>query len=69
MKMQSEFVVCVKCGKRLISKRQDGLWYFCFGKSMDGNTPVEMYIFGSIRIKCIRKSCGHWNDLSHFPGV
>lgn len=67
--MTSVFVNCTKCGKKLIEKRQDGLWHFCFGKpsSEEKNMPVEMYIFGSIRIKCLRKSCNEWNNLSHFP--
>lgn len=60
---------CEKCGKRLIEKRKDGQWYFAFGKSNEvpNVVPVEMYIVGSIRIKCLRKSCGHWNTLNPFP--
>lgn len=63
------FVNCEKCGKRLIEKKKDGLWYFCFGKSVvsEGEIPVEIYMYGVIKIKCLRKSCHEWNTLSHFP--
>jgi hypothetical protein len=65
------FVNCTKCGKRLIERRSDGLWIFRFGKHVEGSDdmPVEMYIFGSIRLKCLRKTCNHWNNLATFPEV
>jgi hypothetical protein len=58
------FVNCDKCGKRLI-ERKNNIWHFAFGKSIDGPPPVELFIIGTVKIKCIRKSCGHWNVL--FP--
>ena len=30
-------------------------------------TPVIIYIHGSLRIKCFRKKCNHWNELNYFP--
>lgn len=67
--MTTTFVKCEKCGKRLIEKKENGLWYYSFGKSADeACSPVEIYIYGSIKIKCTRKSCRHWNVLTKFPG-
>lgn len=65
------FVLCEKCKKRLIERKQNGLWYFCFGKAESGGEkiPVEMYIHGSIKLKCLRRNCGHWNVLNYFPQV
>jgi hypothetical protein len=70
MRKDTGFVDCIKCGKHLIEKNPNGLWYFCFGKTPgELIAPVEMYIFGSIKIKCMRKSCNHWNTLTNFPDV
>lgn len=61
------FVSCEKCGKRLIERKSDGMWVFAFGKTSKPNqSAVEMFIYGCIKLKCIRKSCGHWNLLNHF---
>jgi hypothetical protein len=70
MKNVDTFVNCEKCGKRLIERKKNGVWHFAFGKSDDiHGSPVELFIFGSIKIKCIRKSCSHWNVLDCFPEV
>jgi hypothetical protein len=68
MTQPSTFINCEKCKKRLIEQKPDGMWYYSFGKSV-GETyaPVEIYIYGSIKIKCSRKSCHHWNELTKFP--
>lgn len=65
------FVFCEKCGKRLIERLPNGLWKFLFGKKPNeaGKPPVEMYIMGSIRIKCLRRRCGHYNTLHYLPNV
>lgn len=65
------FVTCPKCGKKLIERKKNGLWHFIFGKSTDGGNyvPVEMFIQGNLRIKCLRRSCGHWITLNYFPPV
>ena len=61
-----QFVNCEICGKRLIEKRQN-IWYFSFGKSvLKPSAPVEIYIFGTIKIKCLRKNCNHWNVFNCF---
>lgn len=61
------FFLCEKCGKRLIQRRNDGLWVFMFGKREGEPPPVYMEIYGSIRMKCLRRSCSHVNVLSYFP--
>ena len=70
---KSKFFVCEKCGKKLIERKENGLWHFVFGKYRDaeGNTtgraPVEMFIFGSVKIKCLKRGCDHFNVLNFFP--
>ncbi len=66
------FVYCEKCGKKLIERKSGGLWHFVFGKSsseddVERRAPVEMFIHGSLRMRCLRRSCGHWNKLDFFP--
>lgn len=78
------FMKCEKCGKNLIERLPNGLLRFCFGKpSPDDKTcvspadyivPVEIMIHGSIKMKCLRKSCrlrdpDHWNIMNFFPSV
>ena len=68
---KENFVVCEKCGKRLIGRLSNGLWHFRFGRNSedekDISSPVDIYIYGSIKIQCIRRSCKHWNILNYFP--
>lgn len=65
--MTEKYLVCEKCGKRLLEKHTDGMLTFCFGKNENTSiAPVEMNVYGSIEIKCIRKSCNHWNVFNHF---
>ena len=78
------FVECELCGKRLIERLPNGLWSFLFGRPLpeDRNNPtpiekiapVHMLIHGSIKIRCLRKSCrlknpDHWNVLNFFPNI
>jgi len=66
------FISCPDCGKRLIERKNNGLWHFIFGKpGGNGNTfiPVEMFIQGNLKIKCLRRSCGKWLVLNYFPTV
>ena len=69
----SKFFRCEMCGKRLIERKENGLWYFLFGKQRDkkgnilGRAPVEIYIYGSVKIRCLRRGCNHWNILNFFP--
>jgi len=67
--MDKNFVHCEKCRKKLIERMPNGLWKFVFGKKseLSNSPPVVMMIHGSLRMKCIRRSCGHWNVLNYFP--
>lgn len=60
---------CEKCGKKLIERLPNGLFRFMFGKRDKENerVPVDMYIYGSIKMKCIKGSCGYWNVIHFFP--
>jgi len=66
---KKSFVCCEKCGKRLIERLPNGLFRFEFGRDLDrpGEPPVEIEIYGSIRIKCLRRTCGHINIIDFFP--
>jgi len=76
------FIQCELCGKRLIERLPNGLWSFSFGRPApeDRNNPTEiekiapvrLLVHGSIKIRCLRKSCrlkhpDHWNVLNFFP--
>jgi hypothetical protein len=76
------FIRCELCGKILIERMPNGLWSFSFGRPAPENyenptpiekiAPVRMLIHGSVKIKCLRKSCrlrnpDHWNVLNFFP--
>jgi len=63
------FFHCSKCKKRLIERLPNGLWRFMFGKKpeKDGRPPVDIFIHGSIKIRCIKRSCGHWNIFNFTP--
>lgn len=68
-----KFYYCEKCGKRLIGRQSNGIWHFVFGKkkTRDGKLldycPVEMFIHGSVQMRCIDRDCGHMNTLNYFP--
>jgi hypothetical protein len=70
---EKSFMICEKCGKRIIERQPNGLFHFMFGRKKDkeGNLlsflPVEIYIHGSIRIRCLSRTCGHWNVFNYFP--
>jgi len=64
--------VCTLCGKKLIERKRSGIWHFAFGRDSDHpeRTPVEMKIFGSLKMRCIRRTCrdkhpDHWNIFEH----
>jgi len=65
---KKHFISCEKCGKRLIERRANGMFKFVFGGRNDP-PPVEMYIVGSVKMRCLRKSCNHWNEISFFPNM
>ena len=67
------YYVCEKCGKKLIHRGENGLWHFSYGKKKDddgkliGTPSVEMFVYGSIKMRCIDRDCEHWNTLDFFP--
>jgi len=80
------FLVCSKCKKKILKRRRNGLFSFAFGRWAGGDKAVvddieiflgptvQVEIFGSLKIKCIRKSCrekypDHWNIFNFFPEV
>jgi len=69
------FINCKFCGKRLIQRKQNGIFKFVFGarKTKDGESlespPVDIEIHGSIKMKCPRKTCGQYNILNYFPNT
>jgi len=80
--MRKNFYRCEKCSKKLIERLPNGIWKFAFGRQRkevdEFGEPVpfdkELYepavillIRGSIKMKCLRKTCNHDNILPHFP--
>jgi ribosomal protein L37AE/L43A len=68
-----KFFRCEACGKTIVQRKENGLWYFSFGKMKNeegkfvSESPVEIFVYGSIRIKCWRKECFHWNTFNFYP--
>ena len=67
--MERNFILCEKCGKKLIERQPNGLYHFVFGRNLSdpGNPPVDLLIHGNLKIKCLRRTCGHINVLNYFP--
>lgn len=64
------FIHCNKCNKRLIERLPNGLFKFMFGKKQDDESPpVEILIHGSLKMRCLSRSCKAWNILTFFPTV
>jgi len=62
------FMYCEKCGKRLIERLPNGMFRFMFGKDKDTKkVPVDIIIYGSLKMKCIKGTCGHYNVFHFFP--
>ena len=78
--MKEFWIRCAYCNRKLIKRKSNGLFHFKFGKPFKTNkdgikelrespTPVDIYIHGSIRIKCFHRHCGKFNTLNYFPGT
>jgi hypothetical protein len=71
--MANILISCKFCGKKLMERQEDGLWHFVFGRIKDrngqftGDAPVDMFIHGNIKIKCIRRTCRKENILNFWP--
>jgi hypothetical protein len=66
------FVNCEKCGKKLIERRPNGILHFIFGKPSDSNNehiPVEMFLQGNVKMKCLRRGCNHWQVINYLPNI
>lgn len=63
------FIVCQKCGKKLIERLPNGIWRFRFGKRYGGLPVVDMEISGSLKMLCIKRTCRHVNILNYFPNT
>lgn len=61
------FIKCDKCGCTLVERKTNGIWRFRFGKYKKEESIVDMEVQGSIRIKCLKKSCRHVNVLNYLP--
>jgi len=67
---KSFFINCETCGKRLIERHENGIFKFMFGKAGDsGGPPVEMMIYGSLKMRCLRRTCRQWNTLNFLPNL
>ena len=55
----------------MIERLPNGCWKFVFGtnKETQGDPPVEMIIFGSLKMKCLRRTCGKFNSFYFWPKV
>jgi hypothetical protein len=66
------FLVCKKCGKKLIKYLPSGLFQFMWGRGRDENgdfsshCPVEIQIHGQVQMKCTAKGCDCINTFSAF---
>ena len=70
------FLYCEKCGKRVLERMPNGLFKFVFGRNQNdpGKPPVEMFVHGSLKMRCLRRSCrsehpDHWNIFNFFPHI
>jgi len=68
---------CEKCKRPLLERLSNGLWRFKFGRKNKRDAEnkeitdwaVDMYIHGSVRIRCFRNGCLHWNIFNFFPPI
>ena len=68
MSQATHFICCEKCGKKLIERYSNGIFKFRFGRRGENSEPaVDLEIYGSLKIKCLRRSCDHVNVLNFFP--
>jgi len=70
---KKQFVRCTICGKTLLERQHNGFWRFMFGREKpSGRIPVDIIIYGSVKMRCIRRDCRktnpeHWNIFNIFP--
>jgi len=76
---KKNFYRCERCGKKIIERLPNGLWKFAFGRQRVEDDQgkeicdcvsepvVEMLVKGSIKMKCLRRECGHYTILPFYP--
>ena len=76
MSKRKMFLNCNLCGRRIIERLPNGLFRFIFGSDPEnpGKPPVEMLLHGSVKMRCLRRSCrtrhpDHWNVYNFFPSI
>jgi hypothetical protein len=73
--IKGKFFRCEECGRIIIERLPNGFWKFVFGRKRTRkgvllqHCPVEMFIFGSVKMKCLGITCDHWTTLNFFPNV
>ena len=64
---QTSPVYCEECGKILLRRHEDGFLEFVFGRSKKSGSvsgpAISMQITGEVKMKCFRRTCGHWNVI------
>ena len=78
------FLICPICKKKILRRRPNGLFSFAFGqwagkdavivdgKEVSLGPTVQIEVFGSLKMRCIRKSCrekhpNFWIIFNFFP--
>ncbi len=61
------WILCEKCGKKLLKRKPNGIFIFKFGKSTNHGNVIDLEIFGSVKMVCFRENCRHENIINFFP--
>ncbi len=61
------WIYCEKCNKKLLKRKSNGVFVFKFGRTQEQQNMIDLEIFGSIKMKCFRKTCGYINIINLFP--
>jgi len=61
------WVYCEQCGKKLLRRKPNGTFVFKFGRNQFQESVVHIEIYGSVKVKCFREDCGHFNTINFFP--
>jgi len=69
MENSGQWIKCAKCGKKLLKRLPNALFEFKFGRrdDDDGRPPVDIVIQGNLKIRCLRRGCGHETIINFFP--
>jgi hypothetical protein len=67
IKPKGGWVLCEKCGKKLLKRKPNGTFVLKFGRNSKQEDVIHLEVFGSLKMKCFRESCGHLNTINFFP--